>query len=202
MNHQQNDSAVGLRIAKFTATNGMSETTQRTPFFAFQRRNTLMPIFNGATSEQDHRYYDAHLVQATMQQIHEYCRLEMRHSDAIQDKGVNGARILLLNIEEGSEVWLDTTICILYDLPECSIGNGWDILQLAAKYVLLPMSWIIWLQYVFTEYSWYSFWNLWQKIQWTDNRICLHPWSWLMVEENIRFRVLRIVRCVRTTCSI
>jgi len=67
-----------LPHAEFATNNGMSESTKCTLFFAVQGVDPQMSFAGEPTLEWDQRRLDADQVQATMQQIHEYVRLEMR----------------------------------------------------------------------------------------------------------------------------
>jgi len=42
-----------------------------------------------------------------MQEVHEYVRVEMRRSQALQEEGANRGRIPAPNIQVGSKVWLN-----------------------------------------------------------------------------------------------
>jgi hypothetical protein len=59
------------------------------------------------TPDRDQRRCEADQVQATMQQVHEHLRVEMRRSQAVQEEGANRGRIPGPNIQVGSKVWLD-----------------------------------------------------------------------------------------------
>ena len=107
VNHQQDDWVQWLPLAEFAANNGVSETTKYTPFFAVQGTHPRMSFAGEPTMEQDHRRLNADQVQATMQQIHEHLRVEMRRSQAVQKEGTNRTWIPAPNIQEGSQVWLD-----------------------------------------------------------------------------------------------
>jgi hypothetical protein len=57
--------------------------------------------------ERDQRRSEADQVQAVMQQVHEHLRVEMRHSQAVQEEGAKRGRVPAPNIQVGSKVWLD-----------------------------------------------------------------------------------------------
>jgi hypothetical protein len=59
------------------------------------------------TPERDQRRLEADQVEATMQQVHEHLRVEMRWSQAIQEEVANRGRVLGPNVQVGSQVWLD-----------------------------------------------------------------------------------------------
>jgi len=107
VNHQQDDWVEWLPLAEFAANNGISESTKCTPFFAVQGVDPRMSFTGEPTQERDQRRCDADQVQATMQQIHEHLRVEMRRSQGIQEEGSNRKRVPAPNILVGSKVWLD-----------------------------------------------------------------------------------------------
>jgi len=107
VNHQQDDWVQWLPVAEFAANNGVSESTKCTPFFAVQGSDPRMSFAGEQTNKRDYRRLDADHVQATMQQIHEHLRVEMRRSQAVQGEGTNRTRIPAPNILEGTQVWLD-----------------------------------------------------------------------------------------------
>jgi len=108
VNHQQDDWVQWLPLAKFAANNGVSETTKCTPFFAVQGVDPRMSFAGEPTKEQDNRRLNADQVQATMQQIHEHLQVEMRRSQGVQEEGANRTRIPAPNIQQGTQVWLDS----------------------------------------------------------------------------------------------
>jgi len=59
------------------------------------------------TKDHVQRQVSADQVDATMQQIHEHLRVEMRRSQAVQEEGANRGRIPATNIQQGSQVWLN-----------------------------------------------------------------------------------------------
>ena len=63
-----------------------------------------MSLAEEATQERDQRPLDADQVQATMQQIHEHLRVEMRLSKILQEEGANRGRIPAPNIQARSKV--------------------------------------------------------------------------------------------------
>jgi len=107
VNHQQDDWVQWLPSAEFAANNGVSETTKCTSFFAVQGSDPRMSFAGEPTKEQDYRRLDADQVEATMQQIHEHLRVEMRRSQVVQEEDANRTRIPAPNIQEGTRVWLD-----------------------------------------------------------------------------------------------
>ena len=96
-----------LPRAEFAANNGVSVTTKCTPFLAVQEMYPRMSFTGEPTVERDSRRVNADEVQATMQHIHEHLRVEMGQSHVIQEEGANQTRIPALNIQEGTQVWLD-----------------------------------------------------------------------------------------------
>jgi len=58
------------------------------------------------TKKQDQRRLNADQVQATMEQIHEHLRVEMRRGQAVQEEGPNWTHIPAPNILDGTQVWL------------------------------------------------------------------------------------------------
>jgi hypothetical protein len=107
VNYQLDDWVQWLPLAEFTANNGMSESTKCTPFCAVQGVDPRMSFAREPTQEQDQRRCKADQVEATMQQVHEHLRVEMRRSQAIQEEGSNQRRIPAPNILVASNVWLD-----------------------------------------------------------------------------------------------
>jgi hypothetical protein len=107
VNHQQDDWVQWLPLAEFAANNGISETTKCTPCLAVQGVDLQMSFAGEPTKEQHHRRLYADQVQATMQQIHEHLRVEMRRSQADQEEGANQTRTPVLTIQEGTQVLLD-----------------------------------------------------------------------------------------------
>jgi len=110
VNHQQDDWVKWLLLAEFAANNGTSETTKCTPLLAVQGVDPRMSFVGGPTKDQDQQRVSADQVQATMQQIHEHLRVEMRLSQAVQEAGANRGRVPATNIQEGSQVWLDARL--------------------------------------------------------------------------------------------
>jgi len=108
INHQEDDSVERLRMAKFAANNGTSETMKCTPLFTIQGTDPRMSFSNETTKERDQWRLDANQVQATMQQIHAHSPVEMRWCQLVQEEGANHGRIPALNRSEGSQVCWDT----------------------------------------------------------------------------------------------
>jgi hypothetical protein len=107
VNYQQDDWVQWLPLAEFAANNRVSESTKCTPFFAVQGVDPRMSFAGEPTQERDQRRLEADQVEASMQQIHEHLRVEMRRSQAVQEDGANGGRLPALNIQVGSKVSLD-----------------------------------------------------------------------------------------------
>jgi len=107
VNHQQEDWVQWLPLAEFAANNDISESTKCTPFFAVQGVDLQMSFAGEPTQERDEWGLDADQVQATMQQVHEHLRVEMRSSLVLQEEGANREHIPAPNIQVGSKVWLD-----------------------------------------------------------------------------------------------
>ena len=107
INHQQDDWEKWLPLAEFAANNGVSEATKCTPFYAVQGVDPQMLFAGEPTKDQDRQHLDADQVQATMKEIHEHLRVEMRKSQAVRKEGANRTQIPSPNIQEGSQVWLD-----------------------------------------------------------------------------------------------
>jgi len=108
VNHQQADWVQWLPLAEFTVNNGISASTKCTPFCAVQGVDPRMSFAKEPTLERDQRRLDADQVQATMQQINEDLRVQMRRNQVLQEEGENWGRIPAPNIQVGSKVWLDT----------------------------------------------------------------------------------------------
>ena len=106
-NHQQDDWVQWLRLAEFAANNGISESMKCTPFFAVQGVDRRMLFPGEPIQERDQQRLDADQVQASMQQVHEHLRVEMRRSQVLQQEGANRGRVPAPNIQVGSKVWLD-----------------------------------------------------------------------------------------------
>jgi len=107
VNHQQDDWVQWVPLAEFAANNGASESTECTPFCAVQGVDPPMSFAGEPTQERDQRRCEADQVQAVMEQVHEDLRVEMRRSQAVQEKGVNRGCVPAPNIQVGSKVWLD-----------------------------------------------------------------------------------------------
>jgi hypothetical protein len=107
VNHQQDDWVQWLPLAEFVANNGVSESMKYTLFFAVQGVDPRMSFAGEPTQERDQPRLEADQVQATMQQVHEHLRVEMRRSQAVQEEGANRGRIPAPNLQVGSKVWLD-----------------------------------------------------------------------------------------------
>jgi len=107
VNHEQDDWVQWLPLAEFATNNGTSESTKCIPFFAVQGVDQRMSFAGEPTQARDQRCLDADQVQATMQQVHEHLRVEMRRSQALQEEGANRGHIPTPNIQVGSKVWLD-----------------------------------------------------------------------------------------------
>ena len=107
VNHQQDDGVQWLPLAEFAADNGVSESTKCSPFFAVPGVDPRMSFAGEPTQERDQRCCEADQIQETMQQVHEYLRVEIRRRQAIQEEGANRKRVPAPNILVGSRVWLD-----------------------------------------------------------------------------------------------
>jgi hypothetical protein len=97
-NHQEDDWVQFLPLAEFAANNGMSESTKCTPFIAVQGVDPLMSFDGEPTQERAQRRCEADQLQATMQQVYEHLRVEMRRSQTIQAEGANRECIPARNI--------------------------------------------------------------------------------------------------------
>jgi len=78
VNHQQDDLVPWLPLAEFAENNGISKSTKCTPFFAVQGVDPRMTFAGEPKLQWDQRRRDADQVQATMQEVHEHVRVEMR----------------------------------------------------------------------------------------------------------------------------
>jgi hypothetical protein len=78
VNHQQDDWVQWLPLAEFAANNGVSESTKCTPFFAVQGVDPRMSFEGVQTQKHNQPCLVADQVQATMEQVHEHLRVEMR----------------------------------------------------------------------------------------------------------------------------
>jgi hypothetical protein len=96
-----------LPLAEIAANNGISESTKCTPFFAVQGVDPRMSFIGEPTQEWIQQCLEADQVQATMHQVHEHVRVEMRRSQVIKEEGANHEHIPAPNIQVGSNVWLD-----------------------------------------------------------------------------------------------
>jgi len=105
--YQQDDWVQWLPLAEFAANNGTSETTKCSAFFAVTGVDPRMTFEEAAGEPEDSRAVDADQVQATMHQIHEHLRVEMRRSQDIMEEGANRRRLPAPQIQDGTEVWLD-----------------------------------------------------------------------------------------------
>jgi len=66
-----------------------------------------MSFVEEPTRAKDQRRIDADRVQATMQQIHDHLRVEMRRSQAVEEERANRGPIPAPDVQEGCQVWLD-----------------------------------------------------------------------------------------------
>jgi len=107
VNHQQDNRVKWLLMAEFTANNGTSETTNCTPLFAVHGADPQMSCSGESMQEHDHCRLDADHVQATLPQIQEHLRVELRRSQPIQEKEANCGRIPAPMTLDGSQVWED-----------------------------------------------------------------------------------------------
>jgi hypothetical protein len=107
VNHQQDDLVQWLPLAEFVTDNAVSESTKCTPFFAVEGIDPRMSFAEEPTQERDQRRVEAEQFQATMQQVDEHLRVEMKRSKAVQEEGANQGHIPGTNIQVGSKVWLD-----------------------------------------------------------------------------------------------
>jgi len=105
--YQQDDWVQWLPLAEFAANNGTSETTKCSAFFAVTGTDPRMTFVEAAGELEDSRAVDADQVQATMRQIHEHLRVEMRRSQDIMEEGANRRRLPAPQIQAGTKVWLD-----------------------------------------------------------------------------------------------
>jgi len=106
VNHQQDDWVKWLPLVECAAKNGTSKTMKCTPFYAVHDVDPRMTFAGEPMQERDPRRIDTDQVQATMQQIHDHLRVEVRRSQAVQEEGGNCGRIPSPNIREGSRALL------------------------------------------------------------------------------------------------
>jgi hypothetical protein len=105
--YQQDDWVRWLPLAEFAANNGTSETTKCSAFFAVTGVDPRITFEEAAGEPGDSRAVDADRVQATMHQIHEYLRVEMRRIQDIMEDGADRKRLPAPQMQEGTKVWLD-----------------------------------------------------------------------------------------------
>lgn len=111
-------------MAEFAANNRASETSKCTPFFAIYGTNPQMTFLNEPIEEWDHQCVDADQVQATMQEVNQHLQIEMRRSQAMQEKVANQSWVRVLNIQKGSRVWMDAwPICLAR--PTWKLDSKW-----------------------------------------------------------------------------
>jgi len=106
VSYLQDDWSEWLASAEFAGNSLRSETTNSSPFFAlygFEPRMGFEPV--QADSEPATR--DANSFAKSMQQIQEYCRLEMTAAQARYDKSANRSRQPARRYNVGDLVWLD-----------------------------------------------------------------------------------------------
>lgn len=91
-------------MAEFATHSGISEMTQRTMCSAIPGMDPHM-MFSGVQSEEQHyRCWDADQARATMLQIREHLRVEMRSGQASHEEGRDEGRILVPNVQERSKL--------------------------------------------------------------------------------------------------
>jgi transposase InsO family protein len=105
--YKQDDWVQWLTLAEFAANNVTSETTKCSAFFAVTGTDPRMTFEEATEGPEDSRAVDADRVQATMDQIHEHLRVEMRRSQDIMEDGANRKRLPAPQMQEGTKVWLD-----------------------------------------------------------------------------------------------
>jgi len=91
VNPQQDDWVKWLPLAKFATNNGASQPAMCTPSYAVQGTDSRMSVAEAPAEERDQRRINADPNHATMQQIHEHLRVEMRRSQAVHQDGTNSA---------------------------------------------------------------------------------------------------------------
>jgi transposase InsO family protein len=87
--HQQDDWVYWLPLAEFAANNRRSELTKCFAFFAVRGVDPRMTLTETMAAHGDSQMVDVNQVPATMQQIHEHLRVEMRWSQEMMEEGVN-----------------------------------------------------------------------------------------------------------------
>ena len=85
----------------------MSERTKCNAFYAVQGTDPLISCLGEPKKERDQQHVNPDDVLATMQQINDCLRVEMRRSQAVQEQGAYHGSILTPHIQEGSNIWLD-----------------------------------------------------------------------------------------------
>jgi hypothetical protein len=105
--YQQDDCVQWLPLAEFAANNGTSAITKCSAFFPVTGTDPRMTFEEVAGEPGDSREIDADRVQATMHQIHEHLRVEMRWSQDIMEDRANKKRLPAPQMQEGTKGWLD-----------------------------------------------------------------------------------------------
>jgi len=89
VNHQQDNWVQWLPLAESAANSGTSDTTKCTLIYAVQGTDPRMSLVGEPTKEQDHRCFNADQVEATMEQIHDHHRVEMRRRQVVEKDTAN-----------------------------------------------------------------------------------------------------------------
>jgi hypothetical protein len=98
VNHLQDDWVQWLPLAEFAIDNVVCELMMCIPFFTGQGADTRMSFAGEPIQERDQQCLEADQVPAMMPQIHEYQRVEMRWSQAVQEEGANRGCIPAPNV--------------------------------------------------------------------------------------------------------
>jgi len=98
IHHQREDPVKLLSLVEFAVNNQTAEWKKRTSFFAVQGMNHRELFVGKPTKVRNQRSLVGDQLQATMEEIDEHLRVEMRCSQTFREKGANREWYLAPNI--------------------------------------------------------------------------------------------------------
>ena len=106
VSHQQDDWSDWLPMAKFAANNQQSETTQKTPFFAYTGHHPRCS-FDLSPSTCLPENIEALETATKLNEIHELIRAEIRYTQAKQQEDADRSLVPAPVYQPGVKVWLN-----------------------------------------------------------------------------------------------